>query len=259
MNADQIRRKIRSFLDTGVMGVGEFQAAIQVNSRSWHMFMTQRGPQNGIGSTVFDAAWVYFKGRELEGLKMPKKPKVVKDVDENGEEKEKTTKKAKGKGKGTGEVPDVDDIKLPYEEEDNVSVFDTCDDIRRKINVPGVTQAAFSRELAKQFHTEERKIQGAQISAFRSKKGSLSGNTSAVFYGACCYFEKIRIKEGKPKSEHRLEMEEVHGENGLNTKELQNRAFIMAPGQSWTFDNLGRHIVISASGEAKLMRIWGEL
>ena len=34
MNADQIRRKIRSFLDSGVMGVGEFQAAIQVIPRA---------------------------------------------------------------------------------------------------------------------------------------------------------------------------------------------------------------------------------
>ncbi len=32
------------------------------------------------------------------------------------------------------------------------------------------------------------------------------------------YFEKLRIKEGKPKSKHRLEMEEVWShKGGLNT------------------------------------------
>lgn len=35
----------------------------------------------------------------------------------------------------------------------------------------------------------------------------MAGNTSEVFYTAYMYFEKLRLKEGKEKSEKTIEME----------------------------------------------------
>lgn len=108
------------------------------------------------------------------------------------------------------------------EETDSVPVYDTCDDIRRQITAylkkPGITQAQFGRDLLKQFHTDRapKGISGSQMQAFRGKKGPDAGNTSSVFYGAYVFFEKMRIKQNKPKSEKRKEMEEVWGPGGFD-------------------------------------------
>jgi hypothetical protein len=54
------------------------------------------------------------------------------------------------------------------------------------------------------------------------------------------YFEKLRIKEGKPKGKKRLEMEETHGaKGGLDTEHLMNR-FWCAPGERPEIDSMGR-------------------
>jgi hypothetical protein len=90
-------------------------------------------------------------------------------------------------------------------------------DVRRKINahlkLPGVTQASFLRNVGAQFHPE-RHVQSSQLNAFRSKKGPNAGNTSSVYYGAYLYFEKIRLKENKPKGKKREEMEKLHAVKG---------------------------------------------
>lgn len=197
-NADQVRRRIRTFLDSGAMKVGEFQQAIRVNSRSWHMFMKQSGPYKGTGSTVFRNAFIYFKRREEQGLKMPKKPRV-----------------SKAKTAEDDSALDVEGMRLDGDEEDRVPVYDSCDDVRRKIEahlkLPSVTQAKFLRALGKQYRmVEDKKIQSKQLSDFRSKTGPYAGNTSAVYYGAYCYFEKLRIKEGKGKTEKREDNEAAH-------------------------------------------------
>ncbi|KAF1919014.1 hypothetical protein BDU57DRAFT_511855 [Ampelomyces quisqualis] len=187
------------------MKVGEFQKAINVTPNAYSRFMGQNGPHKGMESSVYLSAWAFFKKREMKGIKtMP-------------------NKKAKaGAANDKDAVPSVDDVELEGEKEDKVPVYDTCDEVRRKINAhlkkPGVTQAALLRNIAAQYHTVPKKPQSTQLSAFRSKKGPYAGNTSAVFYGAYVYFEKLRIKEGKPKSKKRQEMEKVHAEGGLDTK-----------------------------------------
>lgn len=241
-NADQIRRKIPSFIESGAMKVGEFQQAIGVNSKSWSLFMGQSGPQKGMGSTVFEGAWIYFKARELKGLPMPKKPRATKAAagKENAEGKDATG----SKGKKEAEVPSVEGIELPGELEDNVAVFDSCDEVRRKISahlkLPGVTQAGFLREVAKCYHLEARTFQSKQLNDFRNRRGAMSGNTSSIFYGAYVYFEKLRVKQDKPKSKHRTDMERVHGKKGMETKSLQNRMTLHESVGGWDYDSLGR-------------------
>jgi hypothetical protein len=129
-NCDQIRRKIDLFLGTGEMKVGEFQKAIGVNSKGYSMFMGQTGRDKGSGSNTYYAASKFFKLREMKGIKI------------------KPTKKVK---KGEEKKDDVSHIHLDGEAEVNVPVYESCDEVRKKIRAylrdPGVTQAGFLREV----------------------------------------------------------------------------------------------------------------
>ncbi|KAK8244655.1 hypothetical protein HDK90DRAFT_547530 [Phyllosticta capitalensis] len=156
-----------------------------------------------------------------QGLKLPtagsKKQKTnSKEATPQASNDDKQTKTAKTKKEsGAITAAHLADIKLPKEDVDDVEVYDSCDEIRKKINahlrVPGVTQAQFCRDLAAQLHTPAKptNIQSRQLTAFRDKKGPDAGNTSVVYYAAYIFFEKIRIKDGKPKSSHRLGMEKT--------------------------------------------------
>lgn len=56
------------------MKVGEFQKAINTNSNTYSRFMSQNGPYKGAGSTVYFRAFLFFKKRELRGIKPPRHP-----------------------------------------------------------------------------------------------------------------------------------------------------------------------------------------
>jgi hypothetical protein len=193
ISCDAVRNKIRNFLETGEMKVGEFQKAIGASSSTYSAFMRKTGPMGGSGSTVYGNAFAFFKHRQLNGVKAPKKKKV----DEKEKEKADTN---------------FDGIVLEGEEDCEVPVFDSCDEIRRKINAylakTGMTKAAFAREIAKSFGPEEKKINPNSLTVFLAKRGPMAGNTTAVYYGSYVFFEKMRVRDGKPMTEHRLSMEE---------------------------------------------------
>ncbi|KAG9203227.1 hypothetical protein G6514_003146 [Epicoccum nigrum] len=229
-SCDAVRRKIRAFLDNGEMKVGEFQNAISTNSKAYSNFMTQNGPSKGFGSSVYQKAWRFFKLRELRGIKPPKQPSKPKKGEEGAA--------------AAAAAPDLTAIELPGEMDDKVAVYDTCDDIRRKINAhmkkPGVVQAQFLRDIAASYRKAPRKVQSTQLSKFRSKKGAWQGNTSVVFYGAYVFFEKMRIAEKKPKSKKRLEMEGIYSkEGGVDTKS-RHEYFTILKGQRAHLDPYGR-------------------
>jgi hypothetical protein len=87
----------------------------------------------------------------------------------------------------------------------------SCDVVRRKIEAyikkPGVTRASLLRELAGQFELQSVSLQSKQLNDFLTKRGALDGNTSRVYYAGYVFFERLRLAEGKPKSEHRKRME----------------------------------------------------
>jgi hypothetical protein len=122
------------------------------------------------------------------------------------------------------------------EETDSVEIYDSCDEIRKKIAAhlrkPNNTAAQLCRDLLAQYHTAERKppqIQSGQLTKFRGYKGADTGNTSCVFYAAYVFFEKIRLAEGKPKSKHRLEMEEIWGgKGGFNVTRGHHRGYVFS-------------------------------
>ena len=92
------------------MKVGEFQKAIGANSNSYSRFMSQNGPHNGSGSTVYSSAWAFFKKRELRGVKTAKKSK--------------TTTAATGEGDKTKNATvNIADVVLDGEMEDAVEVY----------------------------------------------------------------------------------------------------------------------------------------
>lgn len=77
----------------------------------------------------------------------------------------------------------------------------------------------------------------------------MAGNTSAAFYRAYVFFEKMRVKEKKPKSQHRLGMEdawdecEPYGKStpGLDVRMLLDRqSYIVPQGVKVDQDEFGK-------------------
>ena len=205
---NQVKTMIRNIIDSGDMKVGQFTDAIGVSGNSYRTFMGQNGPTKGGSSETYYNAWAFFKEREMRGVPPPKKHKAA----------SARTSAAPGKNGGNGNKgakPDISYVVLPGEDAESVPIYDTCDEIRKTINEhlrkDNVTAAAFCRDLYAQYHTSKApsRIQSGQLSTFRSKKGPKTGNTSSVFYAVYVFFEKIRIKERKPKSKLWEEMEEA--------------------------------------------------
>jgi hypothetical protein len=162
-------RKIHALIDSNEMKVGEFQNAINVTPNAYTRFMGQNGPDKGMESSVYMAAWAFFKQRELRGIKLPS---------------------AKAKKGEKESVPSVDDIELPGELDDAVPVYDTCDDIRRKINAhlkkPGVTAASFLRHVAAQYHTTPKETAVHATFRVSQQKGPVCGKHERYLLWRVC-------------------------------------------------------------------------
>lgn len=178
-NPDQVRRQIRRFLDNGGMKVGEFCDALHVTNNSYNRFMQQSGRTKGLESQVYTKAWAYFAKRELAGLKMPTKKQKTSNAGSSGSGRS---------GQRTTASVDISGIHLEGEEEDDVPVYETCDEVRRKITAflgrDAVTKTQFCRDLHAQLRSAKApaKIQGSQLDRFRGNKGATSGCTSSVYY-----------------------------------------------------------------------------
>ncbi|KAH6876077.1 hypothetical protein BKA58DRAFT_438029 [Alternaria rosae] len=96
-------------------------------------------------------------------------------------------------------VPSIDDVELDLEREDKVPVYEDQRAPKEAWRNPGGVPPRSLRAASASFHNPPKTLNARQLSAFRSKKGAVNGNTSVIFYGAYVYFEKLRIKEVKPK------------------------------------------------------------
>jgi hypothetical protein len=94
-------------IDNGEMKVGEFQKTINVTSTTYSRFMTQHGQFKGVESSVYLAAWAFFKKREMRGIKTTANKKAKKNEGERAKDS----------------VPSVDEVELEGEKEDKVPVF----------------------------------------------------------------------------------------------------------------------------------------
>jgi hypothetical protein len=171
-----------------------------VSRSSYYLFMRQNGPWKGDKGDVFPSALWYLQRREREGVPLPRKS---------------ATEKKK--------VKEEKVVELEGEKRDNVPIFDTCDEVRRKINVylrrPGNSQGGLRAILSSQFQHTPRPITISQLEQFRNARGPNVGNTNPVFYSAYVFFEKQRLRSKKQKSKTREKMEEIYGEvGGVNVK-----------------------------------------
>ncbi|KAI0805160.1 hypothetical protein GGR55DRAFT_300835 [Xylaria sp. FL0064] len=250
-----VRGRINKLLDSGIMNKTEFAKAIGTNANTVSRFLQASGQMGGSGSTVYPNAWAWFRQPEYAKLKMPdvkKRQKLEADAaaassttststSTSGKKPSSSTAK---KAAATS-LPDISGIYLPGEEEDDVEIYDTCDEIRRKINAhlktPGLTQTQFCRDLYAQLKAPKcKEIQSKQLADFRAMKGPCSGARSSVFYAAYVYFEKLRVAQGKPKTAHRVNMESVWEARGGFDRETDHRtSFICLAGERPTFDQYG--------------------
>lgn len=252
-SCDQIRRRFNNLVDCGEYTITRLSSELGVSTKSYRTFMTQKG-QKGSGSDTYSAGLRFFQKRESMGIKEPRKNKrtaaeiaaaataaPIAAATANASTAESGTtspgeagastieamaapakkpRKTPANKEDTSGVEDVSDIHLEGEEEDKVPVYDTCDEIRKKmaayLRKEGVTQAAFLRALHAELNGRKKcsRLQSSQLARFRQMKGANSGNTSAIFYAAYVYFEKVRVKQGKPKSKHREEMESIWASSG---------------------------------------------
>ncbi|KAJ7246088.1 hypothetical protein C8J57DRAFT_1361411 [Mycena rebaudengoi] len=118
------------------------------------------------------------------------------------------------------ESTDLFDITVPGDEDASVKIYDSCDELRRKINAilatGTTTKTALLRDMSRAAYTDAPNIQSKQLTDFLTKSGATSRSTSRVCYASYVYFEKKRISEGKEKSKHRRDMEERWlGKGGL--------------------------------------------
>ncbi|KAK0734491.1 hypothetical protein B0T26DRAFT_634599 [Lasiosphaeria miniovina] len=233
-NPDQVRRKINRYIDGGATTKTAFAREIGVSSKSLSGFMAENGPNKGYNHASYRAAWEFFKKREMVGLKLP--VKRLKTTAATATTSGATATAPGTTGTAASRKPafnsagvDLGDIALPGEATDAVPVFDSCDEVRRKINLhlkkEGVTQAQFCRDILAQLQGPGRpaSIQGSQLSRFRGMKGAGAGATTGVYYGAYVFFEKLRLKEGKPKTKHRTDMEQAWGPEGFDRENDSRR------------------------------------
>ncbi|OJD31760.1 calcineurin is a calcium-dependent [Diplodia corticola] len=229
---DQVRRMIRRLIDNGGMKVGEFCDKLGVSNKSYNNFLRQSGSTKGLNSDCYYNAWAFFKYRDMHGIKLPTASSGNKK--QKADDVGKTGSQAASKDKAAT-AADLADIHLVGEEDDTVEIYDTCDEIRKKLDAhlkkPGVTQAQLCRDLSAMY-TAPTKIAPGQLSNFRSKKGPNVGNTANIFYAAYCFFEKLRLKEGKPKSKHREEMEAIWSQRGGFDTETRHDVSYICVGSS---------------------------
>ncbi|KAK5702678.1 hypothetical protein LTR97_003624 [Elasticomyces elasticus] len=124
-------------------------------------------------------------------------------------------------------IADISRIHLEGEDEEETPIFDTCDDIRKKMNeaLANTTQVAFARTLSEA--VPKSSVSTRQLAAFLKFKGPQNGAHSKTttrpllprtltllckgpaFYAGYVHFEKLRIAEGKKESAKRQKMRQL--------------------------------------------------
>jgi hypothetical protein len=256
---------IRQFINSGEMRVGEFTTTIGVSGPAYSRFMGQNGATKGLHSDVYSQAAEYFTKREMAGLGLPrsnKKSKTSAAVNDNDNDNKENPTSSPAHKKPEGEKTkkqlldeartkyDVSSIHLENEDTGGpIPIYDTCDDLRTKINrhlrtTPGISNAAFIRDLnaALPAATDAPHVSPRMLTTFLNGKGSIKGSESPVFYAAYVFFEKLRVKQGKPKTKKRVEMERVWGKEGMETDDwmTHKRGFIMRAGETVRADKYGK-------------------
>lgn len=79
------------------------------------------------------------------------------------------------------------------------------------------------------------------------KKGPAAGNTSSVFYAAYVFFEKLRVRDNKPKAKKRQEME-TEWPDGFNTGQQLSGGVTVHVTEKVSMDQYGKTIITGPRG-----------
>ncbi|KAI9147211.1 hypothetical protein HJFPF1_13245 [Paramyrothecium foliicola] len=229
-SCNYVRKSIRDFTGPGGMKVSEFQKVIGVNPAAYNDFMRRTGTWDDSYCDTYLNALAFFKKRHILGLptKRPqaKRPKTT-------EEKEKIA-----------DLLDVSDIELLQEGTDvDVPVYDTCDEIRRKIHAFMVENDIHNGEFVEALSKEapgDRKLNTGNLHYFLDQQGPKGGNTTALYYAAYKFFEKKRIKDHEPKTEFREEMEEIHFPSGVDRQNGPRKKYVGSADRELIVDDYAR-------------------
>ncbi|RYP43148.1 hypothetical protein DL770_011828 [Monosporascus sp. CRB-9-2] len=155
----QVRNIINKLLDNGIIKKGEFRDATGNSYGALNSFLKKIGTTDGYTSDVCQDSWDWFKQREVAGLKMP-------DV----------KKRQKIEAAATQNTAAAAPHHLPGEEIGDVKVYDTCDEIRRKLNehlkTPSRTQAQFCRDLYAQLRMAKTTASGRSFLLTSAPRGT---------------------------------------------------------------------------------------
>ncbi|KAG0637783.1 hypothetical protein HOY80DRAFT_888997 [Tuber brumale] len=97
-------------------------------------------------------------------------------------------------------------ISLPGESTDSVPVYDSCDELRRKIRA-FFRNPKYSKVTQKKFREAIGNVNANTYRRFMEKKGETAGAECGMFYGSYVFFEKMRVYEGKTKGVRRVRSE----------------------------------------------------
>ncbi|TKA78340.1 hypothetical protein B0A55_03630 [Friedmanniomyces simplex] len=186
----------------------------------------------------------------------------------SSDDKEQSSKKQRT-SRTAPPAADISSIHLEGEADEETPIFDTYDDVRKRMNqaLPTTTQAALSRTLTELL--PKSKVSSHQLAAFLKFKGPQEGAHNPAFYAAYVYFEKLRISEGKKKSAKREKMEQIwggrrddndfkswHSEGsplgGFPRTGSHNAHLICLGGERWRLDQYGE---VQISGQATSGRV----
>lgn len=86
---------------------------------------------------------------------------------------------------------------------------------------------------------------------FMEASGPQAAGHNITFYAAWVYFEKLRIKEGKEKTEKRQKMEKIWGKKGFRRMNGNNMALTLQQGKNWTMNDYGQVEILSENGRVE--------
>jgi hypothetical protein len=255
----------------GMLGCGKG------GTRSLNRFLRDPGesPTTTRGGNVYYSAYTWFRQREVAELKVPEKLKLAAHytpasiaasknsatskkingttaTNTSAARNNKSVKVSKSNSSSSPSASmsareaalhraitaaSIDEIYLEGEETDEVPIYDSCDEVRRKIEEhlrtsPKLSATQFCRDLAAQLFAPEnegRNISWGQLASFRKLKGPRAGAKSIVFYAAYVYFEKLRVANGEPKSEHRETMEGLWEHEGGFSRDIDHNTTLVGP------------------------------
>ncbi|TGO51549.1 hypothetical protein BCON_0159g00270 [Botryotinia convoluta] len=241
LECNQVRQENQNFLNSGEMNATNLQRAIGVSSKCYRMFMNKSGHDEGSVSNVYYNAVAFFKKRDLRKSMppvLPSPPLLPHSLSSPPAVKYSLPAKKKKRLSKAARPYDVSDIELQGEDTESVPIYDSCHEIRKKIKAffrnASSNESAFCREIAKTF-PDGRGVLTKTLNNFMKQKDP-HGNQSPAYYASYVFFEKVRIRNGKPKSQDRKKSEKCLGPESEYSKSMSRHV------EKRTLDNMGKEV-----------------